>query len=117
MMTATRRLLATDPGLPATVAPIITEAELMASWQLASDRTTWIELVCWKSNAVTEDGTSYERLSYSLRRTCKDEKGKFRDEGKPRWRTHDLPVLIFLLAKAHALALEHRLVTTSEVPF
>jgi hypothetical protein len=117
MTTATRPRLATDPGLPATVAPTITEAERLASWQLASDRTTWIELVCWKATAVTEDGAPYERLSYSVRRTCKDEKGKFRDEAKPRWRTHDLPVLIFLLAKAHALALEHRLVPTNEVPF
>ncbi len=85
------------------------------SWRLMSDRTTSVELACWVNTYRTQSGEEYEQLSFTVQRSYRDQEGTWAKGGS--WRTHDLPVLTFLIAKAHAYALDRRTTLNTEVPF
>ena len=85
----------------------------IVSWRVQSDRTTSIELACWSNTYKTQGGDEYEQLSFTVMRSYKNGDDQWVKGGS--WRTHDIPVLMFLLSKAHAYALEQR--TSGDVPF
>ena len=79
----------------------------LVSYRLNSDRTTSIELSVWSNTFKNrETNEEYEQLSVTLSRSYKDANGQWCRGGS--WRIHDLPVLLFLLQKSHAFALERR---------
>jgi hypothetical protein len=84
-------------------------------FSLWSDRTTKIDVAVW-SNEVLVDGKAQNRCTCAISRTYRKE-----TDGQPEWvksgsfRTHDVPVLCFLLERAHAWMLAQRLDT--DVPF
>jgi hypothetical protein len=88
------------------------------SWSLNSDRTTRIELAVWLNNFTGGQGEQYEQASITLTRSYRDDDNHWQRGGS--YRTHDLPVLTFLIAKAHAWAMERRTAAKmdgQEVPF
>lgn len=85
------------------------------SWRLMSDRTTSIELSCWVNTYRTQSGEEYEQLSFTVQRSYRDQTGTWVKGGA--WRTHDLPILTFLVGKAHAYALDRRTTVNAECPF
>jgi hypothetical protein len=86
------------------------------SWRVMSDRTTSIELACWSNTYRAQSGEEYEQLTFTVNRSYKTDEGWQRQE-KPSWRAHDIPVLMFLLSKAHSYALDNRTTVTPETPF
>ncbi len=85
----------------------------LISYRLNSDRTTSIELAIWSNlfrNAADEE---YEQLSITIQRSYKTDDG-WQKGGS--YRVHDVPVLMFLMEKAHAFALDRR-TTDSTIPF
>ncbi len=54
-------------------------------------------------------------MSFTVQRSYRDQTGTWAKGGS--WRTHDLPVLTFLIAKAHADELDRRTTVNTEVPF
>src|SRR5205823_1328485 len=83
-----------------------------ASWRLQSDRTTSVEVSAWLNTHTSAGGEEYEQVSFTIQRSYRTDQGWQRGGS---WRTHDVPVLLFLLEKAHAFALERRV--TADVPF
>ena len=86
----------------------------IASWRVMSDSTTSIEVSCWSNTYRNGGGEEYEQLSFTVQRSYKTAEGWTRQE-RPSWRTHDFPVLMFLMSKAHAFALDRR--ATTDIPF
>jgi hypothetical protein len=87
----------------------------LVSWKLHSDRSTIIEVACWPNVYRNQAGEEYEQLSFTAQRSYRDQCDQWQTQTKASWRTHDLPILLFLLQKAHAFALERRM--TEHVPF
>ena len=86
----------------------------LVSWRLMSDRWTSIELAVW-SNVFQGPNGEFEQLSCTVARTYKVPNGQWCKGGS--WRIHDIPIMQFLLAKAHAFALDRRAITEdSRVP-
>lgn len=85
-----------------------------ASWCVQSDRTTTVELACWTNTHRTQGGEEYEHLSFTVTRSYKNQDDQWVKGGS--WRTHDIPVLMFLLSKAHAYALDNRTHITPDCP-
>jgi hypothetical protein len=83
------------------------------SWAVNSDRTTRIEVAAWVNTYVSQGGEEYEQVSFSVQRSYRSDDGWQRGGS---WRTHDFPVLVYLLTKAHAWALERR-TSDSSMPF
>lgn len=82
---------------------------------MPSDRGTLIELNCWPNVYRTADGEEFERLSFTLKRSYRDADGQWQTQKTPSWRTHDVPVVLYLLHKAHAFALDRR--AAADIPF
>jgi len=87
----------------------------LISWRLQSDRTPSVELAVWTNTYRTQAGEEYEQLSVTVSRSYRDQTGSWVKGGS--WRTHDLPVLTFLIAKAHDYALARRMTVETECPF
>jgi hypothetical protein len=87
----------------------------VVSWRVQSDRTTSVELACWVNTYRTQAGEEYEQLSFTVTRSYKNSEEQWVKGGS--WRTHDIPVLMFLLSKAHAYALDNRTTVSGETPF
>lgn len=77
----------------------------LVSFKCNSDRTTVIEVALWSNDVEIEKGEIVQRYSTSFTRSFKKD-GKWTN-GSRSYRTHDLPVLQFLLHKVweHALSL------------
>jgi hypothetical protein len=88
----------------------------LVSYRLSSDRTTSIELAVWSHFYKNQQGEDYEQLSMTVQRSYKDTQGVWQNQARPSWRTHDLPVLLFLLQKAHSFAMNRRC-DDSSIPF
>src|SRR5258708_790270 len=87
----------------------------IASWRLMSDRWTSIELAVWSNTFQGPDG-EFEQISCTITRSYKDPNGQWCKGGS--WRVHDIPVVMFLLTKAHTFALNRRTTTEdNSVPF
>src|SRR4051794_35041802 len=74
----------------------------LTSWRLMSDRTTSYELTVWSNLITPKEGEPFEQLSFQLTRSFKTDDGWQKGGGM---RAHDLPVVTFLLQKAHSFAL------------
>lgn len=85
----------------------------IVSYRINSDRTTSIELAIWSNTYRNQANEEYEQLSITVSRNYKTDDG-WQKGGS--WRVHDVPVLMFLLSKAHAFALDRR-TTDSTIPF
>jgi hypothetical protein len=87
----------------------------LVSYRLNSDRNTSVSLAVW-ANRMTNSQTneSWEQLVVTFQRRFRNDQGEWVCGGA--WRVHDLPVLLFLLQKAHAFALDRR-TSDSSVPF
>lgn len=85
----------------------------VVSYRINSDRTTSIELAVWSNTYRNGQGEEYEQLSVTVQRSYKTDEG-WQKGGA--WRIHDLPVLMFLIQKAHCFALDRR-TTDSSCPF
>lgn len=86
------------------------------SWRLNSDRTTSIEVAAWLNVYKTQQGEEYEQVSFTVQRSYRDQNDVWAKGGS--WRNHDLPVLVYLLQKAHGWALDRRMaVTCADTPF
>ncbi len=86
----------------------------LVSYRISSDRTTSISLALWCNQMTnTQTGEAYEQLSVTVQRRYRTDQGW---SGGGAWRVHDLPVLMFLLQKAHAFALDRR-TEDSSLPF
>ena len=83
------------------------------SWSLNTDRTTRVELAAWVNLYTNQQGEQYEQVSFQLTRSYRQDDG-WKNGGS--FRTHDLPIVAFLIAKGHAWACERR-VTDSTMPF
>ena len=88
----------------------------LVSYRLSSDQTTSIELAVWSHSYKNQQGEDYEQLSMTVQRSYKDMQGVWQNQARPSWRTHDLPVLLFLLQKAHSFAMNRRC-DDSSIPF
>ncbi|HEY7327862.1 MAG TPA: hypothetical protein VH592_09495 [Gemmataceae bacterium] len=83
----------------------------MSLW---TDRTTNIEVAVW-SHEAQFDGQVQLRYTCTISRSYrKDTDGKAEWVKNGSFRTHDVPVLCFLLEQAHAWMLSQRL--DSDVP-
>jgi hypothetical protein len=103
----------TEPTASASARP--EKPKPLVSWRLMSDRSTSIELAVWSNMLQGPDG-EYEQLSCTASRSYKDQYGKWYRGGS--WRIHDIPVLQFLLTKAHTFGLERRTTTDNNgLPF
>lgn len=85
------------------------------SWALNSDRTTRIEVAAWLNTYTTQGGESYEQATFTVSRSYRDQNDQWQRGGS--WRNHDLPVLMFLLTKAHTWALDRRTTVNTDTPF
>lgn len=74
--------------------------------KLMSDKTTMLEATLWANEVTYENGTSVQ-YSLSLSRSWKGDNGWTKQE-RPSYRLYDIPILSFLVSKAHAWALEQR---------
>ena len=74
----------------------------LVSYRLNSDRTTSISLAVWANTYTNQQGEEYEQLTLTVQRSYKDQQGQWQAQVKPSWRVHDLPVLLFLIEKAHS---------------
>jgi hypothetical protein len=83
-------------------------------WSVQSDKSTRIDVECFVNRFVTQSGEGYEQVSTVVTRSFLGQDGNWVRHGS--WRTHDIPVLQFLLAKAHAFALDRR-TQDSGLPF
>jgi len=81
-------------------------AKPLQSWTVMSDQTTSINLEIW-SNMIQGPIGTIEQLSCTLTRSYKDGEGNWQKGGS--WRINDIPVLMFLLHKAHGYAMDRRL--------
>ena len=88
----------------------------LVSYTLNSDRTTSISLAVWGNTYKNQQGEEYEQLSLTVQRSYKDTQGEWQTQAKPSWRVHDLPVLLFLIDKAHSFAMNRR-TDDSSIPF
>jgi hypothetical protein len=84
-----------------------------ASWKCNSDRTTLLEVAVW-ANEVSKDGASWTQYAATVRRSYRGQDGRWHDSSS--YRQHDIPVLLFLLDKAHAWCLSVR-TEDSTIPF
>ena len=87
----------------------------IVTFRLNSDRSTSLSLSVWcntMKNTVT--GDEYEQLSVTFQRRYLDRNEQWQTGGS--WRVHDLPVLLFLLEKAHSFCLNRRC-DDSSLPF
>ena len=86
----------------------------LVTFRINSDRATSISLSLW-ANMMTNSrtGEQFEQLSVTFQRRYLDDQG-WHTGGS--WRIHDLPVLVFLIQKAHAFALDRRC-EDSSIPF
>jgi hypothetical protein len=73
------------------------KGEPLKSWRLMSNRSTLIEFTVW-SKMIQGPTGPVESLTVSAQRSYKDQDGHWHKGG--RWRVHDIPVLLVLLAKA-----------------
>jgi hypothetical protein len=104
---------------PPVVAPLPVEDDgkprPLVTYRLNSDRTTSISLAVWANQMTnTQTNETYEQLVVTFQRRFRNDQGEWVCGGA--WRVHDLPVLLFLLQKAHAFALDRR-TSDSSVPF
>jgi hypothetical protein len=83
-------------------------------WSIQSDKATRIEVECFVNQYVSQSGEGYEQVHTVVVRSFLGQDGTWVRHGN--WRTHDLPILQFLLAKAHAFALDRRTLDSS-MPF
>ena len=67
----------------------------------------------WVNNYEAQNGDQYEQVTFTIQRSYRTDDGWQRGGA---YRTHDLPVLLFLLNKGHAWALERRTADAS-IPF
>ena len=88
----------------------------LVSYRLNSDRTTSISLAVWANTYTNQQGEEYEQLTVTVQRSYLDQQEQWQRQDKPSWRVHDLPVLLFLLQKAHSFALNRR-THDSSIPF
>ena len=88
----------------------------LVSFRLNSDRTTSVSLAVWGNTYTNQQGEEYEQLTISVQRSYKDAEGKWQTQARPSWRVHDIPVVIFLLDKAHSFAMNRRC-DDSSIPF
>ncbi len=85
------------------------------SWSLWTDRVTTVEVAVW-SNEVEFEGKTQTRYTCTISRSYrKDTNGQAEWVRNSSFRTHDVPVLCFLLARAHSWMLAQRL--DAGVPF
>jgi len=80
----------------------------LVSYRLNSDRTTSVSLAVWANTYTNGKGEEYEQLTMSVQRSYLDQNEQWQTQTKPSWRVHDIPVLLFLLQKAHTFALNRR---------
>ena len=78
----------------------------------ASGKDTWIEVAVWENEVAYQDGGRGTQLVTSFSRSYRNGEGW---KTNFSFRQHDLPVLGFLLDRAHAWILERRAV--HDVPF
>lgn len=83
-------------------------------WSVQSDKSTRIDVECFVNLYVTQNGEGYEQVHTVVTRSFLGQDGRWMRHGN--WRTHDIPVLQFLLTKAHAFALDRRKLDSS-MPF
>jgi hypothetical protein len=83
-------------------------------WSIQSDKSTLIAVECFVNSYVHRNGEGYEQVHTVVTRSFLGQDGKW--VRHQNWRTHDIPILLFLLAKAHAYALERR-TDDSSMPF
>src|SRR2546421_91794 len=80
------------------------------SMKLRSDRTTVIEVAVWADEVQYQEGPSIQP-SITVQRSYKTDDG-WKNQDKPSFRQHDLPILFFLLEKAQAWVFEQRTEST-----
>jgi hypothetical protein len=111
----------TDPSPPPVETPSPGEAptnghqekrQPVAKFKCASGKDTYIEVAVWENAVTYQDGTAGTQLSTSFSRSYKNGEGW---KTNYSFRQHDLPILLYLLQKAHGWMLEQRVV--SDVPF
>lgn len=96
-------------------APADDRRKPLVSYRVNSDRTTSVSLAVWANQMTnTQTNEAYEQLSVTVQRRFRNDQGEWAAGGS--WRVHDLPVLMFLLMKAHAFCLDRR-TSDSTVPF
>ena len=88
----------------------------LVSYRLNSDRTTSISLAVWGNTYTNQQGEEYEQVTITAQRSYKDQQGQWQAQVKSSWRVHDLPVLLYLLQKAHSFAMSRRC-DDSSIPF
>jgi hypothetical protein len=86
----------------------------VASFRCTSDRSTSLEVSVWGNLIRNPDGTTWTQFSISLHRSYKHNDGCW--YSSTSWKGHDVPVLLFLLGKAHDWVLQQR-THDAPVPF
>lgn len=86
----------------------------LASFRANTDRSTSIEVSVWLNVHKSQDGTEFEQLSMTIKRNYRDQNGAWVSGGS--YRSHDIPVLMFLLTKAYNMAIDRR-TDDSSLPF
>jgi hypothetical protein len=95
-------------------APAGEKKKPVASWKCPSDRTTMLEVAVWENEVTHGDGSKGTQYAIVPSRSYKGQDGKWRPSFSCR--QHDIPVLLFLLDKAHSWCLAAR-TEDSTIPF
>jgi hypothetical protein len=85
----------------------------VVSYSLQSDRTTRLEVSVWSNVYRNDKGEEWEQLACTFARSYKTDQGWQRGGA---YRTHDLPVLLFLVQKAMTFAYDRRLTDSNSLP-
>lgn len=84
------------------------------TYRCSVDKGTSIECSVWANQMQNGSGETWTQYSITIKRSYKDQTGTWVNGGS--YRAHDLPVLQFLLTKAHAYCLNMR-TDDSSIPF
>jgi hypothetical protein len=88
------------------------------SWAVNSDKSTRIEVAAWVNLMKLDNGEEYEQVTLTVTRSYKTIDNGWQRGGS--WRTHDVPILLFLLQQAYTWSVSRRMtvrVDGEEVPW
>jgi hypothetical protein len=90
-----------------------------ASFAAQSDRTTRVEVAVWAKLVKVSEQEEYTQHSLTLSRSWRDKDGNWR--GNAAFRTHDIPVLLYLVEQAYNWCVAQRtevvIESNGDVPF
>jgi hypothetical protein len=86
----------------------------LAGFKCSTDRTTVVSVAVWGNEMTGQDGSTWIQYGITLSRSYKGQDGKWYPSSSDR--AHVIPVLLFLLNRAHDWIVLQRL-EDSTIPF